>query len=83
MNKIFKAFKVLILILAFLLPGYAFSQGPDFNPNDCGFLPDEQNDNVICPIDGGVSFLVAAAVGFGLKKANDKKKLLKAPQKVI
>ncbi|MEP6949788.1 MAG: hypothetical protein ABI863_10960 [Ginsengibacter sp.] len=34
-----------------------------------------------CPIDGGLSFLLAAGVGYGVKKVRDARKKLKpAPQ---
>ena len=39
---------------------------PD-EPGDGGTVPD-------VPFDGGISLLVAAGIGYGLKKANDKKK---------
>ena len=36
-------------------------------------VPDDPND-VLVPIDGGLSLLVAAAVGYGSKKMYDKRK---------
>jgi hypothetical protein len=50
----------LSLVLAFLtLPVLAFAQGG----SDCGV-----------PLDGGISLLVAAGVGYGAKKMAEKKK---------
>jgi hypothetical protein len=40
---------------------------------DPGDFPDPGSDPD-APIDGGVSLLIAAGVGYGLKKANDKRK---------
>jgi hypothetical protein len=34
-------------------------------------LPPDDGDPVNAPIDGGVSLLVAAAIGYGAKKAHD------------
>ncbi|MBK8712905.1 MAG: hypothetical protein IPL97_13730 [Niastella sp.] len=31
-------------------------------------------DNPLCPIDGGLSLLIAAGIGLGAKKAYDRKK---------
>lgn len=36
-------------------------------------LDDDVLDNAV-PFDGGISLLIAAAIGYGLKKANNKKK---------
>ena len=52
----------LILVLLFLLPGLVHSQIGD---------PGEDPD---APIDGGLSLLVAAGVGYGIKKARDTRK---------
>ena len=58
---------VMILALGLILPGVVFSQPPP--PPD---LP------VDTPIDGGISLLVAAGVGYGIKKVRDSRKKLKA-----
>lgn len=41
-----------------------------------GGFDDNVNDNPV-PFDGGVSLLVAAGVGYGLKKAHERKKAQK------
>ncbi len=51
----------LMLTVVTLLPFFAMAQ------TDPGCGPD-------CPIDGGLSLLVAAGVGYGVKKYRDKKK---------
>jgi len=38
-------------------------------PDPCG-----SPDDPPCPIDGGLSFLIAAGIGLGAKKAYDRKK---------
>jgi hypothetical protein len=40
-------------------------------------LPPDGDDPVNAPIDGGVSLLVAAAIGYGAKKAHDSRKKMK------
>lgn len=58
-----------LLMLAFnLYPQFCSAQVGDPEP------PDGDPD---APIDGGVSLLVAAGVGYGLKKANDQRKKAK------
>lgn len=57
-NFLFTAF---LLAIFSALPALCNAQG------DPGDDPD-------APIDGGVSILVAAGVGYGLKKANDQRK---------
>ena len=42
-------------------------------PQVCNAQDDPDGDPD-APIDGGVSLLIAAGVGYGLKKANDKRK---------
>ena len=75
MKKLVTVFKVLIIVCAISLPAIVFSQ-PAGPVDDC-IDPDNVNDNLICPLDGGVSLLVAAGVAFGLKKGHDKKKTAK------
>lgn len=57
----------LFMVLLFLLPTLVQAQGgaPDFNDNT--------ND---VPIDGGLSLLVAAGVGYGAKKMKERKRIL-------
>ncbi len=63
---------VLVVILCFM-PGFSMAQ-VDPNPADPGGDPD-------LPIDGGVTVLVAAGIGYGIKKIRDerKKQLNKLP----
>jgi hypothetical protein len=59
-----KKFIPFLIILALLfVPAIGFSQ-----PDPCTD-PDQP-----CPIDGGISLLIAAGIGFRAKKAYDKKK---------
>lgn len=58
--KIFKASLVLFVLLVCSVS--VFAQGPT--------LPDDP-ENV--PIDGGISLLVAAGIGYGAKKMKDKR----------
>jgi hypothetical protein len=57
-------------IALFCAPVFSFAQedcyDPDINP---GGNPDNP-----CPIDGGLSLLIAAGIGLGAKKAYDSKK---------
>ena len=67
MRKIFinlLVLSVLMIILTFL-PVLAHAQitDPGCDPLDPG-----------CPIDGGLSFLLAAGVGYGIKKVRDSRK---------
>jgi len=74
MNTLSKKFKLLIAVCAICLPTISFSQfGPGFG-DESPCSGDNNIDDVGCPFDGGVSLLVAAAIGYGLKKANNRKK---------
>ncbi|MCW3110898.1 MAG: hypothetical protein JWQ09_5404 [Segetibacter sp.] len=55
----------MLIITTVNLPGLLKAQPPIDN--------DDVADNPV-PFDGGISLLVAAAIGYGLKKANNKKK---------
>ena len=55
----------LLLLACILIPTILLAQ-PGFD--------DDVND---VPIDGGLSLLVAAAVGYGIKKINDKRTRIK------
>ncbi len=44
-----------------------------FLPTGLLALPDPQTD-VDLPLDGGISFLLAAGIGYGIKKARDEQK---------
>ena len=49
----------IILLLVLIIPSLLMAQGPP--------PPDDPND-VLVPIDGGLSLLLAAGVGYGAKK---------------
>ena len=55
-----------ILAVVCFLPSLAHAQGPD---------PD-------APIDGGLSLLLAAGVGYGVKKIKDSRKKTKDQEKI-
>ncbi len=68
MNQVYKRVKVFVIICIAFCPVLLFAQPGGFD--------DDVLDNPI-PFDGGVSLLVAAGIGYGLKKAYDKKKMEK------
>lgn len=47
---------------------------PGCDPNDIECICSYDPCNPICPIDGGVVALLAAGVGYGIKKARDSRK---------
>ena len=61
-NKKMKILTILIMMAASLLPYLAMAQ------TDPGPCPD-------CPIDGGLGLLLAAGVGYGVKKYRDGRKV--------
>ena len=61
-----------LLVIAFsLLPFISIAQGPDPCTGPGGNPAD-------CPIDGGISLLLAAGVGYGVKRYRDARKKDKA-----
>ena len=58
-------FPLMIIICCLVLPMIGFAQGP---PDPC------DQPGATCPIDGGLSFLIAAGVGYGVKKYRQAKK---------
>lgn len=62
MKKLVNQYKLLLIICIIMLPAISIAQ-PDFDP-----------ETVDVPFDGGVSLLVAAGIGYGMKKIYDKKK---------
>jgi len=58
----------IVLLLILIVPTIVFAQGP---PDPC------TSPDVECPIDGGLSLLIAAGIGLGAKKAYDRKKAIK------
>lgn len=72
---IMKSFRKLIVTLVFILgtTGLAFCQAPPTPPSG-GATPCGGPFGTVCPIDGGVSLLIAAGAALGGKKAFDLKK---------
>lgn len=68
MKRILNKLKVLLVTGMIVIPAFVLAQDPD--PNAPPMDPDVQD----VPFDGGVSLLVAAGIGYGLKKVHDKKK---------
>jgi len=64
--------KTASLVIMFCLPFLAMAQAPD--PGDCP---------TCIPIDGGLSLLIAAGVGYGIKKVRDGRKQNQVQQEVI
>lgn len=63
MKKMVRKLPIILAVVMLTIPGLLMAQ------------PEEPPDNVDdVPFDGGVSLLVAAGIGYGLKKAYDKKK---------
>ena len=60
-----------LAILFFLAPVAAMAQvvDPCIDPLDPEALCICDPTNPVCPIDGGLSFLIAAGIGLGAKKA--------------
>ena len=57
---------LIILLLVLIIPSLLMAQpGP----------PPEDPVDIIVPLDGGLSLLVAAAIGYGSKKIYDKRKI--------
>lgn len=56
---------VVVMIIFCCLPSLVHAQGPGCDP---------LTDPTCVPIDGGLSFLIAAGVGYGVKKIRDRKK---------
>ncbi len=62
--------RLLVITTIFML---AFNLYPQF----CSAQIGDPGEDPDAPIDGGLSLLVAAGVGYGLKKANDQRKKTK------
>ncbi|MFM9423461.1 MAG: hypothetical protein RIR06_1922 [Bacteroidota bacterium] len=68
--------KFLMVVAALFIAAMASAQVPD--PPGGGAPPCGEPFGTVCPIDGGVSFLIAAGVALGGKKAYElRKKSLK------
>jgi hypothetical protein len=58
------AIQIIMLACFFLLPALLHAQAPGFG--------DDTIDEV--PVDGGLSLLVAAGIGYGIKKVKEQRK---------
>jgi hypothetical protein len=66
MKTTVRILQVLIVFCFLCLPYILLAQGP-------GGFDDDVIDNPV-PFDGGVSLLVAAGIGYGIKKVRDQRK---------
>lgn len=64
--KVKSLLQVLVLMMFICVPVFSIAQIGDFDP---GGDPD-----VPVPFDGGISLLLAAGIGYGVKKAYEKRK---------
>ena len=64
-TKSSKIITVVVLLIFFMLPMFLLAQNDP--PPGGGGSPDS-------PIDGGLSLLIAAGIGYGAKKVHDNKK---------
>ncbi|MEP6627711.1 MAG: hypothetical protein ABJA32_06990 [Ginsengibacter sp.] len=73
-----------ILVFVFL-PGLIHAQPYDACAGlpDPGCDPQDTSPTCICPIDGGLSALIAVGVGYGIKKVRDNRKLSTASENHI
>jgi hypothetical protein len=60
---------ILTLLLFAVLPALLHAQGGPGNPG-----PDPDSGGPAVPLDGGLGILLAAGLGYGLKKVNDLRK---------
>lgn len=74
MKQNFKLLKMLIIMVIVFICLPSLVQAQPF-PN----CPDP---NVPCPIDGGLGFLIAAGVGYGVKKVRDNRKQQQAEENI-
>jgi hypothetical protein len=63
-NQIFSTLLVIALFLSLPIIGYTQGDDPP-GPTGCT----DPGNPIPCPIDGGVSLLIAAGIGLGAKKA--------------
>ena len=64
-----------LMIIFCCLPSLIHAQAP---PPGC----DPLTDPLCVPIDGGLGFLIAAGVGYGIKKVRDSKKQQQAEENI-
>ena len=67
MKGINRVISFAILILALSAPSYVIAQPPPFDGGGGG----DTQDTI--PLDGGISLLVIAGVGYGVKKVHQKR----------
>lgn len=57
------------------------------SPSDCiaqiGVPCDYQDPDIPCPIDGGVTVLLAVGIGYGIKKYKERAQPAKTPESII
>jgi hypothetical protein len=69
--KCIKSYRILITFLLFIFISKAlYSQGGPVPPTPGGGIPGQEG----IPVDGGITILVAAGIGFGVKKIKDARK---------
>ncbi len=68
MKGIYKKIKFLAIVIALCAPLHGISQPPPFDGGGGGDTQDT------APIDGGLSILLIAGAGYGVKKINEKRK---------
>ena len=64
----------ILLVASVFLPLLVHAQGDPF--------PGCPDPTVACPIDGGLSFLIAAGVVYGVKKVRDGRKKIQAEENI-
>ncbi len=65
---------LLLLFIFVLLPGLAMAQDPGCDP-----LCNCRADGSICPIDGGLGWLIAAGVGYGYHRVKKNRNKEESP----
>jgi hypothetical protein len=68
MKKQTQIIQILVMLIVLLTPMILMAQGPQENPYGAG-----GGEPSSAPIDGGLSLLVAAGVGYGAKKLKEKR----------
>lgn len=68
-NRLSKLKQIALMVCLLAMPALTMALGPG-GPSDPGCDPLDP----ACPIDGGLSLLIAAGVGLGAKKAYDSRK---------
>ena len=72
-----KIFRYALVLALFALPVLAFSQNdpdPTTNQDPAGYDPPPGGGDPGAPIDSGVTILIAAGVGYGVKKWKEARK---------